>query len=218
MNEQIYIDSPLQSLSDALSFHIKQQLGLSCCSNNGNSLLDSDRQKTGGRSLLLIDCAGARDTVLRDRIKKGAVPAGSQDYAALFNVMVNMPEDIELEAFVLGYRGVFYENISLDMLMKGIRAVFDGQVWLSRSSLNHFYEKARETISQPGQKKDEAMTAREREILALIASGCQNCEIGDKLCISMHTVKTHIYNLFKKIDVPNRFQAALWAASHRIKM
>jgi DNA-binding CsgD family transcriptional regulator len=48
----------------------------------------------------------------------------------------------------------------------------------------------------------------------MISVGAKNEEIADKLFISPNTVKTHIYNIFKKIDVPNRLQAALWAAKH----
>jgi DNA-binding NarL/FixJ family response regulator len=58
------------------------------------------------------------------------------------------------------------------------------------------------------------LTRREREILVLISCGSTNESISSKLYISMHTVKTHIYNIFKKIGVPNRLQAALWAAKH----
>jgi DNA-binding CsgD family transcriptional regulator len=48
----------------------------------------------------------------------------------------------------------------------------------------------------------------------MIAVGATNDEIADKLFISPHTVKTHLYRIFKKINVPNRVQAALWAAKN----
>jgi DNA-binding CsgD family transcriptional regulator len=48
----------------------------------------------------------------------------------------------------------------------------------------------------------------------MIITGLKNEEIANRLYISAHTVKTHIYNIFKKINVPNRLQAALWAAKN----
>ena len=58
------------------------------------------------------------------------------------------------------------------------------------------------------------LTPREIEILGMIALGASNTEIAEKLFISPNTVKTHIYNLFKKINVTNRLQAAFWAAKN----
>ncbi|MFW6139166.1 MAG: response regulator transcription factor, partial [Spirochaetota bacterium] len=58
------------------------------------------------------------------------------------------------------------------------------------------------------------LTSREIEILTLIAIGKRNEEIAEKLFISPHTVKTHLYNIFKKINVSDRLQAAFWAAHH----
>ena len=63
-------------------------------------------------------------------------------------------------------------------------------------------------------KEQSVLTRRESEILAHLAVGATNQEISDKLCISPHTVKTHLYNIYKKINVPNRLQAALWAAKN----
>jgi LuxR family transcriptional regulator of csgAB operon len=60
----------------------------------------------------------------------------------------------------------------------------------------------------------EKLSERQIEILALVAVGATNDEIADRLCISPHTVKTHLYRIFKKINVPNRVQAALWAAQN----
>ena len=58
------------------------------------------------------------------------------------------------------------------------------------------------------------LTAREKEILDKIAHGNSNKDIADELYISLHTVKTHIYNIFRKIDVSSRIQAVLWKARY----
>jgi DNA-binding CsgD family transcriptional regulator len=55
------------------------------------------------------------------------------------------------------------------------------------------------------------LTPREKEVLALIATGMTNAEIAEQLFISPHTVKNHVTNIYKKIKVEDRTQIALWA-------
>ena len=58
------------------------------------------------------------------------------------------------------------------------------------------------------------LSRREMEILGMVAVGGKNMEIAHKLFISPHTVKTHLYNIYKKIHVGDRHQAVLWAAKN----
>ena len=217
MKEQVCIDSHSQILSEFLVTHIRQSLGYNCdhCAKIKKLLvMKTNHPEKANKTLYLQDCAGMGDLELREKIKLERISENGQIYG-LFNVALNVDRNIEIEAFLGGYRGFFFENIGMELLIKGIRAIFEGQVWFSRNVLKHFYYKAKDyLVSQEKEAID--LTSRERKILTLIAIGCQNKEIADRLCISNHTVKTHIYNIFRKIDVPNRLQAALWAANHRI--
>ncbi len=69
-------------------------------------------------------------------------------------------------------------------------------------------------VSEEKAQDVSGLTQREKEILDLIATGFSNQQIADELFISPHTVKTHLHNIFKKINVKRRLQAALWAAQN----
>jgi DNA-binding CsgD family transcriptional regulator len=67
-----------------------------------------------------------------------------------------------------------------------------------------------------GKEVENDFTKRETEVLGLIANGYTNVEIGKILAISPHTVKSHAMNIFDKLGVKDRTQAAAWAARHEL--
>jgi DNA-binding NarL/FixJ family response regulator len=128
---------------------------------------------------------------------------------ALFNVEPG--RGVEEKAIVLGIRGIFYEHDSLDQFRKGVNAIFNGELWISRDVMARALSIRKDRSNIRGMDIS-ILTQREREILSIVVGGATNEEIANKLYISPHTVKTHIYNIFKKINVPNRLQAALWVS------
>ena len=158
-----------------------------------------------------MDCQGIDPESLSNELGSHGQDTLSRIFIALFNVDPSL--GIEEEAVVRGVKGIFYEQDPVDRLPKGVSAILDGELWVSREIMSKYILKYK---GQSGFPKGDAtgLTRREMEILVMVAAGAKNEEIADKLCISPHTVKTHIYNIFRKIDVPNRLQAALWAAKN----
>ena len=73
----------------------------------------------------------------------------------------------------------------------------------------HLSKRKRKEDRSP-EDNSHSLTAREMTILQMVAAGYSNSKIAEELSISPHTVKTHIYNAYKKIRAPGRLQAALW--------
>jgi len=164
---------------------------------------------------MVILCDGLGNGTLRELFESlGAEYEQLHPYClvAFFNVGRDS-KIVYRETLARGVRGIFFENEPLERFLKGIRSIMDGEYWFSRDLLNRWVPEARrpkEVETQPV----PLLTRREKEILLMVASGASNEEISDKLTISYHTVKTHISNIYKKIDAPNRLQASLWAAKN----
>lgn len=167
------------------------------------------------RLLLLIDFIGFDDRklcrMLWDYHKRRL---GTQGLSAVYNLP--RKAGFEKKALQIGASGVFYEDYGPDLFKKGVSCLLEGDIWFPRKVL---YEEAR---SYPSRNRQEpscnngpnSLTPRQKEILVMIANGLTNAEIAEKLYISANTVKTHVYNIFQKINVPNRIQALLWTARH----
>jgi two-component system, NarL family, response regulator DegU len=75
----------------------------------------------------------------------------------------------------------------------------------------------RVTLHERDKGAENSLTAREIEVLELIAEGMINKEIAKRLYISEKTVKNHVSNIFKKLSVSDRTQAAIYAFKHNLK-
>jgi LuxR family transcriptional regulator of csgAB operon len=161
--------------------------------------------------LILIDCLGKDPEDLLVELESVEKIVSSGDLVLLFNVSPGLR--IEEEAVMRGVRGFFYIHDSLDRFEKGVGAVLDGELWISREIMTKFILENK----RPRRyfRTDAAvLTRREIQILTMAASGATNTDIANKFYISPHTVKSHLYNIYKKIKVSNRLEAALWAAKN----
>jgi LuxR family transcriptional regulator of csgAB operon len=131
--------------------------------------------------------------------------------------VINADERLPLEVAVAcpGVKGVFFADSSEDTLVKGIEAIFRGEYWLPRRLLCAHLERTR-TVQRPASLAATLLTRKELETLRLLATGSSTGDIAHELKVSPHTVKTHLYNLFRKIRVTNRVQAVHWAAQNKI--
>jgi DNA-binding NarL/FixJ family response regulator len=115
-------------------------------------------------------------------------------------------------AYSPGVRGIFPRNTPREQLLKGLQAMLSGEYWIPRRVLAAHFERTRPR-SVPLVPPVE-LTRKEAEILELVAGGHRNNAIARRLGVSLHTVKSHLYNLFRKIGAKNRVQAVRWGMEH----
>ena len=108
-----------------------------------------------------------------------------------------------------GAAGVLYKDVDPDALVRAIRSVHDGHLLLAAEAAGTLMRIA----GGPAAALD-ALTTREREVLAQLAGGRSNREIARALQISEKTVKTHVSSVLAKLGVADRTQAALLAVRH----
>jgi DNA-binding NarL/FixJ family response regulator len=115
-----------------------------------------------------------------------------------------------LDALDAGAVGYLLKDAEPDELLRGIEAAARGESPLAPKA-------ARAVLMARAEGRPAAeLTAREQEVLALLAEGLANKQIARRLGIAEKTVKAHLTSVFQSIGVTDRTQAALWAQRHRI--
>jgi DNA-binding NarL/FixJ family response regulator len=198
-------------LNELLASYMETKAGLKSAFYSKLSLVHIVNNEPDLTHLVLVDCLDTNLAQLRPRLGIEAIPNQAKYYIALFNV--DPGRKLEREAMNKGIRGIFYNNEPLKIFLKGVLAILKGELWYSRDTISKYLLEPR-SPNKLSAKMVAALTFREKEILTRIASGMSNQDMSDDLCISPHTVKTHIYNIYKKINVSNRLQATLWAAEY----
>lgn len=101
--------------------------------------------------------------------------------------------------------GVFFNHTTREQLLAGIAALLEGQTWLPRFLMEHLLGQWRALRREHTDRA--GLTERERQILEWVAKGLSNMEIAEQLCLSPHTIKSHVHNLLGKLGAANRAEA-----------
>jgi len=124
------------------------------------------------------------------------------------------PADIDA-AFDAGALAYVVKTARPEDVAATIRQAFDHSIFLARVQavgVSPTPEPERAVEDDEG----AALTRREREILALVAEGHSNRELAKMLWVTEQTVKFHLSNIYRKLDVSNRTEASRWAHKHRL--
>ncbi len=191
------LDNSLQT--GLLATLISEKSGFNC------TVVHSLAPETIDCHLLLIDCQGHSTEGLRALVAE-IHQTSHPLYAALLNAKSNSEHEDLLEWPCIS--GLFFTDTDQEQLIRGLECLMRGEYWVPRRLLHHFLKKNRRA---PAVKQNEIkLTKRERQILRLIKDGATNQDISAALDVSEHTVKSHLYNVYKKIGVRNRLEASNW--------
>lgn len=133
-----------------------------------------------------------------------------------------------VQAMKLGTSGIVLKQTATELLIKSIRKVHAGEIWLDSHTTAAVIRQFVANDDQPAAAAPQAAAAaprdrersplsqREREIVALVAQGFKNKEMAEKMFISEQTVKNHLHNIFDKLGVSDRLELALYAIHNNL--
>ena len=130
-----------------------------------------------------------------------------------------------VQAMKLGTSGIVLKQTATELLIKSIRKVHAGEIWLDSHTtaavIRQFVANDEPSAPQPmpqatRDRERSPLSQREREIVALVAQGFKNKEMAEKMFISEQTVKNHLHNIFDKLGVSDRLELALYAIHNNL--
>ena len=131
--------------------------------------------------------------------------------------------DLIFRAMKIGAKGYVLKTMASAQLIYAIEEVLNGKIYLPLALYSRFFEYFQQTFREEAEKKDAAeeeenllnyLTQREEEVLELLTQGITYKGVANKLFISETTVKTHVNNIFQKLQVNDRTQAVLYAINN----
>lgn len=197
-----------------------------------HTLLDDDRQ------LSVIDTVGGREDLLRsvnrnapDVVLLCLLKNEGENLDMLEDLFKAVPQtkvvilsspDSQLDqpaALKIGVTGIVGTNQSTKVLVRAIRQVSEGEVWLNQKLIAQLLGKnfgSEGAAPRSRSLYNDDLTHRELEVVRMIGYGMKNKEISKKLFISEATVRHHLSSIYGKLNIEDRLNLAIYAYRQRI--
>lgn len=162
------------------------------------------------------------DVNLGERCGLDVVPQLMAQGARVLVLTGERAEDLWDRALQLGVRGVLRKDASADMVLKAVRKVHEGELWLDRLSMGRVLHGLMDSRAGkppcPEQQKQAQLTQRERKVIQLILEGrgASNKALAARLFISEHTLRNHLSSIYHKLEVANRLELYVYALKHEM--
>lgn len=133
-------------------------------------------------------------------------------------VMLTVSEDNDdlTECMRIGARGFLLKNINADFLLDSIRKAVDGDNVFSPEMTTRLVQSLISPVSPRADHLLSTLTPREMEILGYLAAGHSNKVIARHLDLAESTIKVHVQNILRKLNLSSRVQAAVYAVQHKV--
>lgn len=191
---------------------LEKDISVVAMASNGNEAVILAKEHKPDIILMDINMPGINGLQAIKEIKQYMIPCRI--------IVLTIHEDREylFKTLQMGAEGYVLKDAEPAVLIEAIRSVYKGQSFIQPNMTRELVKEFnRVTLHEKDKSEDNNLTSREIQVLELIAEGMINKEIAKKLYISEKTVKNHVSNIFKKLDVSDRTQAAIYAFKHNIK-
>lgn len=205
-----YLVSKYSNQNELLALHLLHARSIELLQIDFDTFLKKIESKHNSQKLLVLyDWLRNDNNKFWEFEKTIQLMISKKIYFVIYNFEHN--NDLIKEVLFYGVRGVFFENDTISLIDKGVIEILKGELWYSRKILAECLQENNSFILKTIKFNDQCLTDREKEILSHIVAGQKNHEIAENLGVSIHTVKTHVYKIFQKLQVTSRLKASLWA-------
>jgi DNA-binding NarL/FixJ family response regulator len=172
---------------------------------DAKSALDQARALEPDIVLMDIELPGEDGVIATQRLK--------MEMPAVTVVMLTVHDDSQtlFEAIKAGAQGYLVKNVRSRELLEQLRGLARGEAAISRRMAARILKEIRGQTEPFG--PEEELTAREMDVLELVAARLSNAQIAERLVVSEHTVKNHMKNILSKLHLRNRHQAAAYGVA-----
>ncbi len=185
-------------------FRLEEDFELAATCSNGEETLDAVRNHKPDVVILDVRIPGKDGLALARQLQDEKLATKIVLYTA------EISEDQFMEAIRLGVGGIVLKEMEPEHLIQCIRKVYAGEQWIERRtawlSLEKLLKREADVI-----ELTSLLTTQETRILKLVAKGLSNRQISENLCISEGTIKVHLHNIYKKLNVRNRVSLLRYA-------